>query len=126
MVSALARSNAVQWGTHIRRCNRKRSDGAVAIVRSDAADSRVGDLRSSKLSVKYLAATSHLSAVGVDVVTIGQYLQPSPRHLPVARYLHPSEFDKLGEIARSLGFVEVASGPFVRSSYHADEMAAHA
>jgi lipoic acid synthetase len=64
-----------------------------------------------------------LRAVGCDLVTIGQYLQPSPRHLPVARYLPPAEFDELGAVARRLGFSDVASGPFVRSSYHADEMA---
>lgn len=64
-----------------------------------------------------------LRSIGCDFLTLGQYLQPSTRHLPVARYLPPHEFDELGRIARSLGFVEVASGPFVRSSYHADEMA---
>ncbi len=64
-----------------------------------------------------------LRSVGCDFLTLGQYLQPSPRHLPVARYLPPAEFDGLAKIARSLGFAQVASGPFVRSSYHADEMA---
>ena len=64
-----------------------------------------------------------LRAVGCDLLTLGQYLQPSPRHLPVDRYLPPDEFDELGRLARKLGFLEVASGPFVRSSYHADEMA---
>jgi lipoic acid synthetase len=64
-----------------------------------------------------------LRAVGCDLLTLGQYLQPSPRHLPVDRYLPPDEFDELGRLARRLGFVDVASGPFVRSSYHADEMA---
>ncbi|MDR3637312.1 MAG: lipoyl synthase [Isosphaeraceae bacterium] len=64
-----------------------------------------------------------LRAVGCDFLTLGQYLQPSPRHLPVVRYLPPEEFDELGRLARTLGFAEVASGPFVRSSYHADEMA---
>jgi lipoic acid synthetase len=64
-----------------------------------------------------------LLAVGCDFLTLGQYLRPSPRHLPVVRYLPPEEFDDLGQLARSLGFAEVASGPFVRSSYHADEMA---
>ena len=67
-----------------------------------------------------------LRAVACDFLTLGQYLQPTSRHLPVERYLHPAEFDELGEIAKTLGFREVASGPFVRSSYHADEMAAHA
>jgi len=60
---------------------------------------------------------------GCDLLTLGQYLQPSPRHLPVIRYLPPEEFDELGRQARLLGFLEVASGPFVRSSYHADGMA---
>ncbi|MGA2704123.1 MAG: lipoyl synthase [Isosphaeraceae bacterium] len=64
-----------------------------------------------------------LRLIGCDFLTLGQYLQPSTHHLPVARYLPPHEFDELGKIARSLGFAEVASGPFVRSSYHADEMA---
>jgi lipoyl synthase len=64
-----------------------------------------------------------LRSIGCDFLTLGQYLQPSPRHLPVVRYLPPEEFAEVGRIARSLGFAEVASGPFVRSSYHADEMA---
>jgi lipoic acid synthetase len=64
-----------------------------------------------------------LRSIGCDFVTLGQYLQPSPRHLPVVRYLPPEEFDALGNVARALGFAQVASGPFVRSSYHADEMA---
>jgi lipoic acid synthetase len=64
-----------------------------------------------------------LRAVGCDFLTLGQYLQPSTRHLPVVRYVPPAEFDELGRLARTLGFAEVASGPFVRSSYHADEMA---
>src|SRR5690606_19703264 len=65
-----------------------------------------------------------LRSVGCDLLTIGQYLRPSMKHLPVERYLPPEEFDELGRIARSLGFVDVASGPFVRSSYHADRLAA--
>ncbi len=64
-----------------------------------------------------------LRDVGCDLVTIGQYLRPSSRHLPVDRYLTPDEFDELGGIARQLGFKDVASGPFVRSSYHADKLA---
>lgn len=59
-----------------------------------------------------------------DMLTIGQYLQPSPAHLPVARYVHPDEFDRLAEVGYDMGFVHVASGPMVRSSYHADEQAA--
>jgi len=56
----------------------------------------------------------------VNMLTLGQYLQPSRYHLPVSRYVTPEEFDQLGEYARSIGFDNVASGPMVRSSYHAD------
>lgn len=60
----------------------------------------------------------------VDMLTLGQYLQPSKHHLPVARFVTPEEFDELGDYARELGFTNVASGPMVRSSYHADRQAA--
>jgi len=59
-------------------------------------------------------------SVGVDVVTLGQYLQPSPRHLPVQRFVEPDEFERLGAYARILGFRHVESSPLVRSSYHAE------
>ncbi|HEX3871712.1 MAG TPA: lipoyl synthase [Pirellulales bacterium] len=64
-----------------------------------------------------------LRDAGVEMLTLGQYLQPTPEHLPVVSYVSPDEFDALGKLARSLGFSQVASGPFVRSSYHAREMA---
>ena len=64
-------------------------------------------------------AVADLRAVGVDLLTMGQYLRPSPAHLPVARWWTPEEFNELGEYARSLGFTHVESGPLVRSSYHA-------
>lgn len=70
-----------------------------------------------------LETLADLRAARCDLITMGQYLQPSARHLSVLRYLPPEEFDRLGTLARSMGFVDVASGPFVRSSYHADEMA---
>ncbi len=60
---------------------------------------------------------------GVRMLTLGQYLQPTPEHLPVVRYVPPAEFEQLGRLARQMGFRQVASGPFVRSSYHAREMA---
>jgi lipoic acid synthetase len=60
-----------------------------------------------------------LRSVGVDIVTIGQYLRPSTAHLPVVRWWTPEEFDVLGAYARALGFAHVESGPLVRSSYHA-------
>lgn len=57
----------------------------------------------------------------IDMITLGQYLQPSRHHLAVERFVTPEEFDELGDIAKELGFTSVASGPLVRSSYHADK-----
>ncbi|MGV2827605.1 lipoyl synthase [Myxosarcina sp. GI1(2024)] len=62
-----------------------------------------------------------LRKINCDRLTIGQYLRPSLEHLPVQKYWTPAEFERLGEIARSLGFARVRSGPLVRSSYHAGE-----
>jgi lipoic acid synthetase len=62
-----------------------------------------------------------LRAVDCDRLTLGQYMRPSLAHLPVQKYWTPEEFDRLGEIARELGFSHVRSGPLVRSSYHAGE-----
>jgi lipoic acid synthetase len=59
---------------------------------------------------------------GCDMLTIGQYLQPTRNHLPVEKFYPPEEFDDLAETARHMGFKKVASGPFVRSSYHAEEL----
>jgi lipoic acid synthetase len=73
-----------------------------------------------------LDVLADLRSVGCDMLTLGQYLQPSPGHLPVERYVPPVEFDEIGRLARRMGFSRVASGPFVRSSYHAGEMAARA
>jgi lipoic acid synthetase len=64
-----------------------------------------------------------LRRAGVALLTIGQYLRPSPQHLPVERFVPPSEFERWGERARTLGFRDVASGPLVRSSYHAERLA---
>jgi lipoic acid synthetase len=66
-------------------------------------------------------ALRDLRAVGVDIVTIGQYLRPSPRHLPLVRYVPPAEFEELKAVGLELGFAHVESGPLVRSSYHAHE-----
>ena len=67
-----------------------------------------------------LAVMADLVATGCDVLTIGQYLQPTPRHRPVARYYHPDEFAELARAGRRLGFRHVEAGPLVRSSYHAE------
>ena len=57
----------------------------------------------------------------VQVITVGQYLRPTERHLPIVRYWHPDEFEALEQAAYALGFDHVAAGPLVRSSYHADQ-----
>jgi lipoic acid synthetase len=69
-----------------------------------------------------LDGLADLRSVGCDSLTLGQYLAPTLKHIPVARFVPPAEFDALARLARTLGFRHVASGPFVRSSYHADEM----
>lgn len=76
----------------------------------------LGEERSEILEV-----LNDLRAAGVDIVTLGQYLQPTREHLPVERYYTPAEFDEFRDYARSLGFMYVASGPLVRSSYRAEK-----
>ncbi len=71
-----------------------------------------------------LEVMKDLRAHDCDMLTLGQYLQPSKHHHPVKRFVTPEEFDQLAEQARALGFTQVASGPLVRSSYHADLQAA--
>jgi lipoic acid synthetase len=68
-----------------------------------------------------VVALEDLRRAGCDMLTLGQYLQPTLKHLPVVDFVPPDVFDAYGRIARNLGFVHVASGPMVRSSYHADE-----
>jgi lipoic acid synthetase len=72
------------------------------------------------------AAIADLRNVGVDILTLGQYLQPSPTHLPVARWWTPEEFADLGAYAEQLGFAHVEAGPLVRSSYHAKQASSSA
>lgn len=68
-----------------------------------------------------LEAMRDLRAAQVDILTLGQYLQPTLKHLPVIEFVRPEVFEELGRIGKELGFIHVASGPLVRSSYHADE-----
>ena len=70
-----------------------------------------------------LAVMRDLRAHGVDMLTIGQYLQPTAHHLPVLRYVHPDGFRAFEQAAREMGFLHAAVGPMVRSSYHADRQA---
>ncbi|MBK8452904.1 MAG: lipoyl synthase [Thiofilum sp.] len=72
-----------------------------------------------------LAVMRDLRAHNCDMLTLGQYLQPSRDHLPVVRFVHPDEFAELARLGMEMGFSHVASGPMVRSSYHADQQAAH-
>jgi lipoic acid synthetase len=71
-----------------------------------------------------VAVMRDLRAHGVRMLTVGQYLQPRQGNLAVERYVTPAEFDDLATAARDLGFDNVASGPLVRSSYHAEQQAA--
>ena len=88
-------------------------------IGSDGRPRRDGRARSPR-------CCADLRSVGVDIVTIGQYLRPGPGHLPVSEFVEPARFDEYAALARRIGFAGVASAPFVRSSYHAAEMASQA
>jgi lipoic acid synthetase len=62
-----------------------------------------------------------LRAVGVDILTLGQYLQPTPKHLPIVEFVPPERFEKYEKLGLEMGFRFVESGPLVRSSYHAEK-----
>jgi lipoic acid synthetase len=68
-----------------------------------------------------LESMEDLRTVGLDILTLGQYLQPTPKHLPVAEFIHPEIFAELKEMGLQMGFKYVESGPLVRSSYHAEK-----
>jgi len=105
-------------------------EGSVDLLREAA---RYRDQRRPELRVKsslmlglgetddeVLAVMRMLKQAGVDVVTLGQYLQPTREHLPVERYVRPEEFDRFRELGAEIGFLHVEAGPLVRSSYHAE------
>jgi len=71
--------------------------------------------------IELYTAMEDLRAANCDILTLGQYLQPTRNHLPVIEYVTPGKFEEYGNMAKRMGFVHVASGPMVRSSYHADE-----
>ena len=66
-----------------------------------------------------LTVMRDLRGSNVDILTLGQYLRPSPKHLPIVRYVPPAEFDELRQAGYEMGFAHVEAGPLVRSSYHA-------
>lgn len=107
------------------RADYQRSLNLLAHVKRQAPDITTKSglmLGLGEITDELLEVLADLRAVGCDMLTLGQYLAPTLKHIPVARYVPPTEFDELAVLARSLGFQQVASGPFVRSSYHADEM----
>ena len=70
-----------------------------------------------------IEAMKEMVGLGIEIFNIGQYLQPTSKHLPVSRYVHPDEFNMFKSVGLDLGFKVVESGPLVRSSYHADKQA---
>lgn len=109
-----------------RNADYQRTLDLLAQVKSEAPDMPTKSglmLGLGETHEEVLEVCADLRSVGCDMITLGQYLAPSDSHLPVERYLPPEEFDEIGDRVRSLGFSMVASGPFVRSSYHAGEMA---
>jgi lipoic acid synthetase len=100
---------------------RGRAPGGVDILAKTSLMLGLGETEDEIVEVLHA-----LRAVDTDVVTFGQYLQPTPKHLEVAEYVHPDVFDHYADIARGLDFVYVASGPLVRSSYRAGEFYLHA
>jgi lipoic acid synthetase len=79
-----------------------------------------------EIQYEVLAVMRDLRGHNVDILTLGQYLRPSPKHLPVIRYIRPDEFSEYRDAGYEMGFHHVEAGPLVRSSYHADEGAVHA
>ena len=93
---------------------RRARAGAPGLVTKSGIILGLGEERA-----ELLATMRDLRDVDVNVLTLGQYLRPSPRHLPIARYYRPEEFDELAGAGRAMGFAHVEAGPLVRSSYHA-------
>jgi lipoyl synthase len=91
----------------------------VKQLRPDIATKSGLMLGLGETEAEIIEAMTDLREVGCDRLTIGQYMRPSLEHLPVQKYWHPDEFERLGQIATSVGFSHVRSGPLVRSSYHA-------
>jgi len=104
-----------QWSLDLLK---KYKDIAPDVLTKSGIMVGVGETREEVLQVM-----EDMYAHNIDMVTIGQYLQPSRDHLPVDRFVHPDEFEEYAQIGEKMGFHHVASGPMVRSSYHADKQA---
>jgi lipoyl synthase len=95
---------------------------AVKVKRGDTIHTKSGlMLGLGETEAEVMVALEDLRGAGCDILTLGQYLQPSLKHLPVIQFVSPEQFHEYGRRAGEMGFVHVASGPRVRSSYHADE-----
>jgi lipoic acid synthetase len=107
------------------RATYERSLSVLAKVKSKRGDSIYTKsgimLGLGETEAELLEAMEDLRAANCDILTLGQYLQPTLKHLPVVEFIHPDKFAAYKTIAEKMGFVHVASGPMVRSSYHADE-----
>ena len=102
-----------------------RSLAVLAMARERKQEYRVGIKSGMMLGLgetreQLISAMGGLLKAGCEILTLGQYLQPTRRHLPVHRFVPPDEFEEWRKVALDLGFAEVASGPFVRSSYRAE------
>ncbi|HEX5269835.1 MAG TPA: lipoyl synthase [Gemmataceae bacterium] len=109
------------------RADYRRSLDLLAHVKSRAPETVTKSglmLGLGETTDELLDVLADLRAVSCDTLTLGQYLAPTLKHIPVARFVPPDEFDALAALARTMGFKKVVAGPFVRSSYHADEMVA--
>jgi lipoic acid synthetase len=114
-LTPLVRSRAkYRTSLHVLRRAKELSCGSSRIVTKSGVMLGLGE-RETEL----FQTMDDLREVGCEVLTMGQYLRPTPRHLPVVEYVTPDQFNYYGDIARKKGFLYVASGPLVRSSYHA-------
>ncbi len=96
--------------------------GKVKALRGDSICTKSGIMLGlGETEDELFSALADLRQAGCDILTLGQYLQPTLRHLPVVEFVTPEKFNEYGARARAMGFLHVASGPMVRSSYHADE-----
>ena len=111
-LTPLVRSRA-KYGTSLRVLQRSKELAANVVTKSGVM------LGLGETEPELFQTMDDLRDVGCEVLTLGQYLRPTPQHLPVVEFVTPERFESYGEIARAKGFAHVASGPLVRSSYHA-------
>jgi lipoic acid synthetase len=111
-LTPLVRSRA-KYGTSLRVLRRAKELSPSVVTKSGVM------LGLGEKETELFQTMDDLREVGCEVLTMGQYLCPSPKHLPVVEYITPEQFNYYGDIARTKGFLYVASGPLVRSSYHA-------